>query len=95
MKRHETGFDAETGEKQSVEALVNFLGGSGSMASHAIRALTNAGEAAINPLINLFTLESYDAKNNAVLVLSKFGEFYDKINSFTHGHNDIKVIAVK
>ncbi|HBC74118.1 MAG: hypothetical protein A2008_07445 [Candidatus Wallbacteria bacterium GWC2_49_35] len=83
---------AETGEKQSVEALVNFLGGSGSMASHAIRALTNAGEAAINPLINLFTLESYDAKNNAVLVLSKFGEFYDKINEIHEKteHKDIK-----
>ncbi|EKD55849.1 MAG: hypothetical protein ACD_59C00021G0001, partial [uncultured bacterium] len=63
-----------------------------SMASHAIRALTNAGEAAINPLINLFTLESYDAKNNAVLVLSKFGEFYDKINEIHEKteHKDIK-----
>lgn len=83
---------AETGEKQSVEALVNFLGNAGSMATHAVRALSNAGEAAIMPLINVFTLENYDAKNNAVLVLSKLGEYYDKLNELNEksDNKDVK-----
>lgn len=83
---------AENGEKQSVEALVKFLGNTGPMAQHAIRALSNAGEVAINPLINLFTADSYESKNNAVQVLSKYGEHYDRLNEILEktDNKDIK-----
>ncbi|MEZ7892497.1 MAG: HEAT repeat domain-containing protein [Candidatus Wallbacteria bacterium] len=71
---------AETGDLKSVEALIKLLGGSDSMADHAVRALSTAGEMAIKPLIELFKTDNFNAKTNAVKILSKFGEYYDKLN---------------
>jgi len=79
---------AETGDPKSVEALIKLLGGSDSMADHAVRALSTSGEMAIKPLIELFKTDNFNAKTNAVKILSKFGEYYDKLNEILEKSED-------